>query len=102
MSKVERQSASNCRRNGVILAIFAKGTTLDKNRITTNAATFRNLCFQKSPLGGPCKHLFVLYRAHLHAFIVHCLSRMKYLFKHFYVKYFHLSQVKIALCTFYV
>ena len=30
-SKVERQSVSNCRRNGVNLAISAKGTTSDKN-----------------------------------------------------------------------
>ena len=29
-SKVERQGANNCRRNGVNLAISAKGTTLDK------------------------------------------------------------------------
>ena len=31
MRQVERQSASNCRRNGVNPAISAKGTTLDKN-----------------------------------------------------------------------
>ena len=30
-SKVERRSASNCRRNGVNLAISAKGTTPVKN-----------------------------------------------------------------------
>ena len=29
--QVERWSARNCRRNGVNPAIFAKGTTLDKN-----------------------------------------------------------------------
>ena len=29
--QVERQSASNCSRNGVNLAISAKGTTPDKN-----------------------------------------------------------------------
>ena len=31
LSKGERQSASNCRRNGVNPAISAKETTLDKN-----------------------------------------------------------------------
>ena len=31
-SKVEKQGASNCRRNGVNLAISAKGTTLDKTK----------------------------------------------------------------------
>ena len=31
LGQVERQSASNCRRNGVNPAISAKGTTLDKN-----------------------------------------------------------------------
>ena len=34
-SKVQRRSASNCRRNGVNSAISAKVTTPDKNRITT-------------------------------------------------------------------
>ena len=29
--QVERRSARNCKRNGVNPAIFAKGTTLDKN-----------------------------------------------------------------------
>ena len=31
LSKVERWSTSNCRRNGVNLAISAKATTLHKN-----------------------------------------------------------------------
>ena len=31
MRQVEGRSASNCRRNGVNTAIFAKGTTPDKN-----------------------------------------------------------------------
>ena len=35
-SKVEKQSVSNCRRNGVNLATSVMGTTLDKSRITAN------------------------------------------------------------------
>ena len=35
MRQVEGRSASNCRRNGVNPAISAKGTTPDKNCITT-------------------------------------------------------------------
>ena len=31
LRRVERQSASNCRRNGVKPTITAKGTTLNKN-----------------------------------------------------------------------
>ena len=37
LRQVERRSASNCRRNGVNPAISAKGTTPDKNRITTTS-----------------------------------------------------------------
>ena len=35
--KVKRRNANNCRRNGVNPAISAKGTTLDKNQVTTTS-----------------------------------------------------------------
>ena len=45
MRQVERQSASNCRRNGVNPAISTKGT-ISKNRITATTTTKNILRFE--------------------------------------------------------